>query len=645
MGETRITPPSMRLKETFSLSVRNPLSEVKDITAIQFALQGGTKERTLRWYLTPTYRAQYNGVDARYQDNFARLMMDPACAKKLTAFLYELTLDTASITIGPLPSKEQHPEYVEFDGTWKGRIARKCVSGAVGVNAWYPTYSDLGEKFEVSEGAAKAYSAISDFGGSSKPVDLNDFTWLVAWIHDMTPQLALNFITRWKREFSHWLVTGVDIDDDGVVHVSWNPAVFDGRFDPSVLEGHDADVPFAQIVKDYLETDAETYNEEFSGTTFQKDVSGTAIDRICIKNEEFTFNKPGDPEGVASGEIGKDQIAELNATPEDVGTLPISSGTAGDTSVTYTLVKDVPVQLKDLSCQHLEDNTNCLAIANDLGVCSQTSYETFSKKGAPCYIQTSGKGYKLEKVTTGLKSSMDAKLADCKIAAFQKGGLSSVAIARNKALLAFIKQVFFSDPANVPPHAFEKNGEKWYVIKSGLAGLIWPSYGESRLEKMSPDNEPLASTEVGVSFLKNVFGSGYADLFPLCISSTELAGKSSKVYNVANDVVVNMQHYNVSVLDVTGKLEYDHCVEKYKQMCREGANGVTVDDEFSMWWLLLLLVPVIAVVIILVTKDKKEDKKGDEAKSPLVVVVPSASSNGVEQRLQQNKPQQDVITL
>lgn len=645
MGETRITPPSMRLKETFTLSVRNPLSNIKDVTAIQFALQGGKGERKLRWYLTPTYRAQYNGIDSRYHDNFARLMMDPACAKRLTAFLYEMTLDTTSIDIGPLPSKEQHPEYVEFDGVWKGRISRKCVSGAVGINAWYPTYSDLGDKFKVSAGAAKAYSAISECGGTSTPADLNDFTWLAAWIHDMTPQLALNFIARWKREFSHWLITEVSLDDDEVVHVGWNPAVFDGRFNPAVLEGHDADVPFAQVIKDYLETDAETYNEDFNGTTFQKDISGTAIDKLCVQNEEFTFNKPGDPEGTPTGEIGEDQVTELNLTPEDVGVLPTSSGTAGDTSVTYTLVKDVPTQFKELPCQHLEDNTNCLAIANDLGVCSQTSYDSFAKKGAPCYIQTNGKGYKLEKVSTGLKSSMDAKLADCKIAAFQKKGLSTVAISRNKALLSFIKQVFFSDPANIPPHAFEKDGEKWYVIKSGLAGLIWPSYGESRLEKMSPDNEPLASTEAGLSFFKNIFGSSCADVFPLCISASELAGKSAKAYNMANDVVINMQHYNVTVLDATGKLEYDHCVEKYKQMCREGGNGVTVEDEFSMWWLLLLIIPVLAVVIILATRNKKEDVKGGEAKSPLVVVVPSASSNGVEQRQQQNKPQQEVITL
>lgn len=644
MAETCIAPPAMALRKTMEVIIKPEQNETGNVTAMSFGVTGAPGARKLRYYTTPAVDMVFDPSGARldpaHQELFTRIMLDPKCRNLLTAMLLTLTGDGEVIEMGPLAEDCEHPESHQCKGVWRGVVARKAVGAINGVLSWYPTFSDLGTLFKVDTAAVEVHESLSDGGAEGERPDYNDFTWLVAWLHNMTPRLATNYLVQWKRSFSHWIITSIEEGGEGQLNVVWNDAIDPSKLTPStnhILGG---------LLIDYLETDDSSFNTEYNGILMQDDISGTMIDRICVQNEAFEFNRPGEEIGSGTGVMSEEDIQNRSTLPDDVEPFDLTSSNSGDAAATVQLVTKIPTSKKELGCQSVETNTACLQLAQDLGVASQTSYKRFKDSGPIPYAELSASKlkskYKVKSKTVkvAFANEMNRKITQAEVAEYNKGGLSAVANERGKELVEFLKTTLLVDPENPPPVGLRLGGEEWYVIKSAPAGLVLPTYGDKKALMEFPNDEPLASTVAGKEFMSSIYGSGLT--FPLVISKNEVSGLKSKNFMISEDVVIGGQHYSISVLDEVGQIEYNHCIEKYKKLAAEGNNDPKqADDTFSMWWLLLLAVPVIAVLIVLATRNKKPETT---AQSPVTVVINSPAGSEVPAAAM-NEPQKELVSL
>jgi hypothetical protein len=503
-----------------------------------------------------------------------------------------------------------------------------------------------------------------------KGVVENGQAWLSvfrSWFMNASRAEVLMALSQLRVDLANALISNVT-EQDGKLQVTFSQSWL-YHHQPSVASNNDMRKLFMEAVKEWLtQHETEAVKKEWNGFRFQTLNPDSLLYKYFLKQTSTTSIKFGD----TVVDYTSEEIHEADEPSDDEEiTKPSTTEIAEANSNIVVIVE--PDEWSDKSfdvanCTKIEDNSNVLGLASELGVISQSDATNlqanlFGYQGLS--VKKLGKKYNLRKVKVSTTSELQKKLAnieipDFKSSKFEKLMYDNLDANRKKIIEALGIMTNGQLNTEVPVYPAQ-NGEDYIIVEMPEGVQLNPtpySIRQSDAEHQDP------TPDCGLEFWKDMTGPSEVKIFICPVKQLLQSAKLQQTSgHLASDLACQGWLPNGKPLNraTAAKEEYTHCIDRYKKLVKEGYGGPgeTEPDSKNYWWLLLLIIPILALFIMIGKSMRKVDeqdaqtRQSDEPKpSPTEKQGNSSSQNastgtreGTEQSSEQESDAEQEITL
>lgn len=548
----------------------------------------------------------------------------------------------------------------------------KYTSELVGARSGYPTFREMHdvlskweEIVDLTFAAEGRNSCLNDwYDPSLMPMGNMGFgQFVISALMSLSAPFACHFVEDLYYSIAKAAITDIEEVEEGKVRVTWSQGMLQAQ---SNLDWSDMTLRevYPNLIKAIALQKTGAVRKSVGEYEVQVIDENSIYGKYFNAGKGFTYNPPG--LDIASSDIPEltdEEVADVvNPDIIDEDITPISDVQKQEWDPDNVRVINIPeVQDQVLTvadCDHLEDDSAPLELAAELGVLSQADRANL-KKSLEWHGLTEKqlkKKVECKKVKPDVRGDLNKELSYAETPVFKETSYRSLAKhfagQRNaeikKATDAIIEALGEGGSLDDIVYVNNVDKTKYVVITSGpdltddsLPGVI------ASLE--DPDNVP--DPTMGRNFWDNALGSPLR--YPL-ISTKDAVGStkdwsSTKKYISPYVVLYKDKTINLQSFLVLGKIEYDHCVNAYKERAEEGTSGIGLvpKDSKSYWWLLLLIIPLVALLFAVnkatkkideqetakIASERKENEKRPDSQPSATAKKPEKNNNSEEEEI------------
>lgn len=512
------------------------------------------------------------------------------------------------------------------------------TSELVGARSGYPTFREIGETLSQWEGIVTLAeriegknSCLDDWADPSllPQGDIGFSSFVRAAMMTLSAPFACHFVEDLSVSIAKAAIESIEEVEDGKIKVTWSQGMLYGQ---SNLNWSDMSLRevYPNLIRLFSLQEDGAVRRTIGNYQIQIVDRDSIYGKYFYSGKGFVYNPPG--KDISASELptlSNEEVAAIE-TPEviDKDITPIDDVKKEEWDPKNIRLINVPGVTTDAltaaDCDHLEDDSAPLELAAELGVLSQSSKQNL-KKSLEWHGLTEKqlkKKYECKKVKPDVRGDLNKELSYAETPTFKDSAYKSLvkglAAQRRDAVSKMVDEIL----ASLGPEASlddildvnKSDNTKYLVITQGpeLGNDSLPSLIESLEE---PDNVPDPS--MGRDFWDNAVGAPLR--YPIIMTKDSIGSTKdwSGTQKYVSPYVVSYRDkvYNLQAFLPLGKIEYDHCVEAYKERAEEGTSGIGLvpKDSKSYWWLLLLIIPLVALLFAVGKATRKVDEQNTQS--------------------------------